>query len=200
VTMSPGVRKFALAAHLTLSVGWMGAVAAYIALDVSTATSQEVQTLRAAYLSMESIASNVIVPLAFASLLTGLLMSMGTKWGLFRHYWVLISLVLTIIATLVLLSETETISYLAEMATDPTTSNDELRALPSTLPHSVGGTVVLFVVLVLNIYKPQGLTRYGWRKQHERRVEANRLATAAGGHDRSIPSPDTASFPAGPTT
>jgi ABC-type molybdate transport system permease subunit len=198
--MSPGVRKFALAAHLTLSVGWIGAVVAYIALDVSAASGQDVQTLRAAYLSMQSIARNVIVPLALASLLTGIVMSLGTKWGLFRHYWVLISLVLTIIATLVLLSETQTISYLADMAADPATSNDELRALPSTLPHSVGGTVVLFVVLVLNIYKPQGLTRYGWRKQHERRVEATRLTRAAGRSDGSIAPSETSSFPAEPTS
>jgi hypothetical protein len=182
MTMSPGVRKFALAVHLTLSVGWIGAVAAYIALDVSTVSSQDAQTLRAAYLSMKSVARNVIVPLAFASLITGLVMSVGTKWGLFRHYWVVISLVLTIIATLVLLGEAQTISNLAARAADPTTSNHELRALPSTLPHSVGGTVVLVVVLVLNIYKPQGLTRYGWRKQQERRrVEGNRLVRAAPG-------------------
>ncbi|MGH2688934.1 MAG: hypothetical protein ACRDKW_09025, partial [Actinomycetota bacterium] len=35
--------------------------------------------------------------------------------------------------------------------------------------HSVGGTVVLLVILVLNVYKPRGMTRYGWRKQHEQR-------------------------------
>jgi len=33
------------------------------------------------------------------------------------------------------------------------------------LPHSVGGTVVLLVVTTLNIAKPRGLTRYGWRRQ-----------------------------------
>jgi hypothetical protein len=168
--MSPGLRKFALAAHLTLSVGWIGAVAAYLALDVSTATSQDVQVLRAAYLGMESIARYIIVPLAFASLVTGLVMSVGTMWGLLRHYWVLISLLLTIIATAVLLVETQVISSLADMAADPTTSSDELRAMGSTLVHSVGGTVVLLVVLVLNVYKPQGMTRYGLRKQREQRA------------------------------
>ena len=95
MTMPPGLRRFALAAHLTLSVGWIGAVAAYMALDLATATSQDAQTLRAAYLGMELIVRNVIVPLALASLLTGLVMALGTKWGLFRHYWVLISLLLT---------------------------------------------------------------------------------------------------------
>ncbi len=167
--MTPRLRKFALAVHITLAVGWIGAVAGYIALDVAAATSQDAQTLRAAYLAMELIAWYVIVPLALASLLTGLVMSLGTKWGLFRHYWVLISLLLTIIATVVLLVETQTISYFADIAADPTTSSDDLRALGSTLVHSVGGTVVLLVILVLNVYKPRGMTRYGWRKQHEQR-------------------------------
>jgi hypothetical protein len=167
MTMPPGLRKFALTAHVTLSVGWIGAAAAYIALDVAAATSQDAETLRAAYVGMEMIARYVIVPLAFASLLTGLVMSVGTKWGLLRHYWVLISLLLTIIATVVLLVETQTISHLADIAADPTTSNDGLRALGSTLVHSVGGTAVLLVILVLNMYKPRGMTRYGWRKQHE---------------------------------
>ncbi len=167
--MRPRLRKFALAAHITLAVGWIGAVAGYIGLDIAAATSKDAQTLRAAYLAMELIAWYVIVPLALASLLTGLVMSLGTKWGLFRHYWVLISLLLTIIATVVLLVETQTISYFADIATDPTTSGDDLRGLGSTLVHSVGGEVVLLVILVLNVYKPRGMTRYGWRKQHERR-------------------------------
>src|SRR5687767_4677629 len=166
--MPPRLRTLALAAHLTASVGWMGAAAAYLALDVAVATSQDAQTLRAAYLGMELIARYVIVPLALASLLTGLVMSLGTKWGLFRHYWVLISLLLTLVATTVLLVETRVISSLAEMAADPTTSSEDLRAMPNTLVHSVGGTVVLLVILVLNVYKPQGMTRYGWRKQQER--------------------------------
>jgi uncharacterized membrane protein len=170
MTMTPGLRKFVLIVHLTASVGWLGAVAAYLALDVTVATSQDAQTLRAAYLAMELIASWAIVPLSLASLLTGLVISLGTKWGLFRHYWVLISLVLTIVATIVLLSETQTISRMADIAADPTTSSDALRALPNTLVHSVGGTLVLLVIQVLNVYKPRGLTPYGWRKQQEERT------------------------------
>lgn len=169
MNMAPGLRKFALAVHITVSVGWIGAVAGYIALDVAAATSQDAQTLRAAYLTMELIAWYVIVPLALASLLTGLVMSLGTKWGLLRHYWVLSSLLLTIVATVVLLVETQTISYFADIAANPTTSSDDLRALGSTMVHSVGGTVMLLVILVLNVYKPRGITRYGWRKQQEER-------------------------------
>jgi hypothetical protein len=168
--MSPGVRKLTLAVHLTLSIGWLGAVAAYMALDVAVASGDDAQALRAAYLGMELIALRVIVPLAVASLVTGVVISLGTKWGLFRHYWVLISLVLTMIATVVLLIETRTIRSYADVARDPATTTEALRALGSTLFHSIGGTVMLLVILVLNIYKPRGMTGYGWRKQQKERA------------------------------
>lgn len=176
--MPPRLREFVFTVHVMSSVGWMGAVAAYIALDVATAASQDAQILRAAYLAMASITRYVIVPLAVAALVTGIVISLGTKWGLFRHYWVLISLVLTVIATTVLLIETQAINYFAAVAADPTSSGAELRALGSTLVHSVGGTIVLVVIMVLNVYKPQGMTRYGWRRQHQQRRQQPRRRVA----------------------
>ena len=108
-------------------------------------------------------------------------MSLGTKWGLFRHWWVLISLVLTIVATVVLLSEAGLVTRIAAMAADRTMSDAVLLAFPPTLLHSVGGLVVLLVVQVLNVYKPQGVTPYGWRKQQEERSRQALRATAATG-------------------
>jgi hypothetical protein len=96
------------------------------------------------------------------------LMALGTRWGLVRHWWVLISFVLTVVATLVLLSEAGFVARTAQMAATPAMSDIELLALPPTLLHSVGGLVVLLLVQVLNVYKPQGVTPYGWRKQLER--------------------------------
>lgn len=175
--MPPGLRKLALATHLTISVGWIGAVIGYLALDVTVATSGDPSVVRAAWIAMGRIAAWAIVPLAVASLLTGLVMALGTKWGLFRRWWVLISFLLTLGATGVLLSEARVISESAAMAADPTTSTDQLFAIASTLPHSVGGLVVLLAVQVLNVYKPQGLTPYGWRKvQEERRRDEQRRA------------------------
>lgn len=166
--MQPSLRKLTLTVHIAVSVGWLGAVLAYLPLDIATAASADAETLRAAYVGMDLIARWILVPLAFATLATGVLIAWGTPWGIFRHYWVVVSLLLTAFATLVLTVETATISRLAALAADPSTTPDGLRALPSTLPHSVGGLVVLAVVLVLNVYKPRGLTRYGWRKQNER--------------------------------
>lgn len=164
--MPPRVRTVALAAHIAVSVGWVGALAAYLALDVAAASSGDVRTVRAAYTAMEVVAVTVIVPLALGSLLSGLLMALGTRWGLFRHYWVVLSLLLTVVATAVLLAQMPTIQHVAGIAADPSASEDALRALPGTLVHSVGGMVVLLVVLGLNVAKPRGMTRYGWRAHH----------------------------------
>jgi hypothetical protein len=165
-----------LTAHVTTSVGWLGAVVAYLALDITAVTSDDVQVVRGAYLAMETTAWYAIVPLALASVLIGIGNALGTPWGLFRHYWVVAKLLLTLIATTVLLVETRTISALARAATtvaDP-------RGLPGSLIHSVGGLVVLLLVSVLSIYKPRGLTRYGWRKQQaQRRRQDERSATPA---------------------
>src|SRR5688572_8365418 len=114
--MTPGLRKFALIVHLTSSVGWIGAVVAYLALVIAAMTSEDVQTLRAAWIAMGLTGGYVIVPLALTSLVTGLVMSLGTKWGLFQHYWVIISLVLTIFATLILLQHMQTVNYYAGIA------------------------------------------------------------------------------------
>lgn len=177
--LSPPLRQAALAVHLAVSVGWIGAVAAYLALDLAAATSADTATLRAAYLGMGLIAGSVIVPLALSALITGVVVSLGTKWGLLRHWWVLVSLALTVFATFVLVVETGTIAAYAAVAADPATTATELRALGSTLVHSVGGSVVLLVVLVLNVYKPVGLTAYGWRRQREEGRTLQRLRTSA---------------------
>src|SRR5262245_7131050 len=107
--LPPGLRKFALIAHITCSVGWLGADAAFLALAVAGLTSQDAQLVRAAYLAMGLIAWFVIVPLAFASLLSGLVQSLGTRWGLFRHYWVLVKFLIAIFAATVLLIHTQPI-------------------------------------------------------------------------------------------
>jgi hypothetical protein len=168
MAMTPRVRKFALAAHLTFSVGWIGTVVAYLSLGVAAATSQDAETVRAAWIAMELTGWYVIVPLALAALLTGLVMALGTSWGLFRHYWVLLSFVLTTVATVVLLVHMPDVSVLADLARDA--DGASLERLGGDLLHPSLGLVVLLAVQFLNVYKPPGMTRYGWRKQEERRA------------------------------
>ena len=168
MTMPPALRKFMLIAHLIASVGWIGAVVAYLALGVSAVTSRDAQTVRAAWIAMEVIGWYAIVPLALAALLTGLVMSLGTPWGLFRHYWVLITLALTILATVVLLLHMPDVSSVAAVAR--AADGADLARFGGDLLHPGLGLLVLLVITALNVYKPRGLTRYGWRKQQERRT------------------------------
>jgi hypothetical protein len=166
--MTPGVRKFALTAHVTSSVGWLGAVAGFLALSIAGLTSQDAQIVRAAYLGMELTAWFVIVPLSLASPLTGLVMSLGTTWGLFRHYWVLVKFLITIFATMVLLLHMQPIGHLARVVAEKTLSSGELSGLRIQLVANAGAAILaLLVATVLSVYKPRGMTPYGWRKQHE---------------------------------
>ncbi len=163
--MSPSFRKLALTAHVTSSVGWIGAVTAFLALAVVGLTSQNAQTVRGAYLVMEPAAWFVLVPLALASLLTGLVSSLGTKWGLFRHYWVLFKLLINVFATIVLLIYMETFRLMAGVAADPSADLSVVRN-PSPVLHAALALLLLLVATVLGVYKPQGITAYGRRKQH----------------------------------
>lgn len=167
--MTRNLRKLALTAHISLAVGWIGAVAAYLVLVVAAMTIQDTQTLRAAWIAMELIGWYLIVPLALASLLTGLVMSLGTPWGLFRHYWTMISLVLTLIASAVLLQHMQTVSFFARVAADTgITDIGGLRgALRGELLHAGVGLLVLLAIDALNVYKPMGMTFYGRRRASE---------------------------------
>lgn len=133
MTLPPPLRKLALTVHLTSSVGWIGAVVAYLALGFAAVTSTSTEIIRAAWTGMELTGWWVIVPLAIAALLTGVVMSLGTRWGLFRHYWVLISLGLTSVCTLVLLLHMPTVSAMASAAR--TADGAELCALGGDLFH-----------------------------------------------------------------
>ena len=166
MTMTPRLRKFALTAHVASSVGWLGAVVVFLGLAVVGLTSPDAQTVRGAYLVMEPAAWFVLVPLAFASLLTGLVQSLGTTWGLFRHYWVVFKLVINVVTTIVLLVYMETFSFMAGVAADP---NAELGVVRNASPalHAGAALLLLAVATTLAVYKPRGVTRYGRRKQHE---------------------------------
>jgi hypothetical protein len=169
MTLNPGLRKFALTAHVTSSVGWLGAVVGFLALALAGLTSQDAQIVRAAYLTMELIGWFVLVPLALASLLTGLIQSLGTTWGLFRHYWVLAKLLINVFATFVLLMYMQTLRALADVAAETTSSSGDLGALrsPSPLLHAGAALLLLLVATTLAVYKPRGLTPYGQRKRRE---------------------------------
>jgi len=159
VTRGAGRRKLVLTTHVTSTVGWLGAVAAFLALALVGLGSHDSGTVRGMYLGMEATGWFVIVPLSLASLLTGLIQSLSTEWGLFRHYWILATLLINVLSASVLLLFMLGLSY-TEVAT------------PRPTVHAGAALVMLFAATTLSVYKPRGMTSYGWRKQRERRVLA----------------------------
>jgi len=173
VTMTPRVRKLVLTAHITCSVGWLGAVAGFLALSIAGMTSEEPQQVRAVYLAMELTTWYVIVPLSLASLLTGIVQALGSPWGLFRHYWVLIKFLMTLLATLILLLHTQPISLVADVATERALSAGDLGSLRVQLVVDAGAALLaLLVTVTLSVYKPRGMTGYGRRRQRGQRAVA----------------------------
>jgi hypothetical protein len=178
--MTPGVRKFTLTAHVASSVGWLGSVAAYLAVALAGLTSQDPQMVRAAYLITALIGWLVIVPLSFAALLTGLVQSLGTEWGLFRHYWIVSKFALTVGAIIVLLVHMQTVSRMAQIAVEVSLSGGDHRDMRKHLVlHAAGALIVLLTTTVLSIYKPWGRTPYGRRVQLQRQTATARMATSA---------------------
>ena len=163
MTLSPRARKIVLTVHVSSSVGWFGVVLAYVVLSVAGLGSDDERTVRAVYLAMDVLGWAALVPLAAVSFSSGVLQSLGTPWGLVRHYWVVCKLAISVVATAVLLLYMRTLTSLADSARDSATVGlHELRS-PSPLAHAIAAALLLVVATVLSIFKPRGLTAWGWR-------------------------------------
>jgi hypothetical protein len=142
MTMTRSVRKFALTAHISFSVGWLGAVVAYLVVAVACLVSQDAEVVHSGFSTMELTGWFVIVPLSLAALLTGLVQSLGTEWGLFRYYWILVKLVLTLGAVTILLLHMPAVA--------------RRSGVTAEVVHAGGGLLVLLATTTLSVYKPWG--------------------------------------------
>lgn len=166
---SASARKLVLTLHVISSLGWLGSTCAFIALAIAGLTSDDPGLVRGVYLVAEPVTWWVIVPMALVSLGSGVVQSLITTWGLVRHYWVVMKLIITVFAAFVLMLYTRTVGHFADLAANPATGLDQLRT-GSFVLHSGVALVLLLGATVLAVYKPRGMTRHGWRKQQERRV------------------------------
>jgi hypothetical protein len=167
--MTPSVRKLALLAHVICSIGWLGAVAGFLSLAVAGISNANAEIVRASYVAMPPITWWVIVPLAFASFLSGLLLSLGTPWGLFRYYWILAKLLINFLSIPILLLHTRVIDYMAGVAARGNLSAADLAGPGAQLVvTAIAALAALLVATILSVYKPRGLTPYGWRRQYKK--------------------------------
>lgn len=171
--MPHAVRKAALTIHIIASVGWLGAIGAFLVMAVAGLTSPDARLVRAAYIGMNLTGWTVIFPLSLAALLSGIVQGSGTAWGLFRHYWVLIKLMITALATALLLVHLQPVGAMAEMALAVDLAPSDMNAVRVQLIADAAAAVLaLLATTVLSVYKPHGLTRHGQRVSDRQQAAA----------------------------
>ena len=157
--LSPGQRKALVAAHIVVSVGLLGISAAQLVLATAAALTSDVTIAQAAYRSMAIFRLGVVQPLAIVTIVTGVILSLGTKWGLFQHTWIVVKLVLTV-ATILngmlnlrpAVQQAITLTANASAGSPPDLGSTALVAM------AVPGINVLMLgaATVISVYKPWG--------------------------------------------
>lgn len=149
--LSPRLRRLALVTHVAVSVAFPGAVACFLAMAIVGLLGPP-DLASAMYAGMQLITLCVVVPLCSASLLTGVICSLGTPWGLFRYWWVIVKLAATVVATAVLLLHLGPIDVLAHTS---------MRSVGTQMQMALAASaalLLLVVLVILSIYKPRGTT------------------------------------------
>jgi hypothetical protein len=150
---TPFQRKTVLLLHVSSSVGWLGALLVFATHAIAARSATDDVLVRSAALAMQAAAWKVILPLALLALVSGIAQALGGGWGIARHYWVAIKLVLTLLATSVLVAKLGPIDAFAAASMD---ARNAAPLKDSLLLHAGGGVFVLLVALVLAIFKPAG--------------------------------------------
>lgn len=164
-------RQWILFAHVVLSVGWLGAGAANVVLAVTAASATAAETRRVCYQLINRIDLALVIPLAFGSLASGVLISLATKWGLWRYWWVVIKFVLTVA---VIVFSTFGVGAWVEQSIAATAAGE--AGSPVAVPLVVGalGNVAAFLFMTwASIAKPWSRTPWAASPPHAGRGPAS---------------------------
>ena len=96
--MPPTVRKTMVVVHVVTSVSWLALMLCLLTLGGEALATDDADTLRTAYRAMALLGDALVLPLSLLSLLSGLVLALGTPWGLFRYRWVSTKFWLTLVA------------------------------------------------------------------------------------------------------
>jgi hypothetical protein len=86
--LRPKPRKALAAAHAVSAASWIGVAVTFVAMSVVAMSTNDIHTAAVTYELMATFDVTLLPWTNFATLLTGIALSMTTKWGLIRYYWV----------------------------------------------------------------------------------------------------------------
>jgi hypothetical protein len=173
--LAPRTRKLVLLVHVISSVGWLGIHLGNIVFVMVGLLTSDPATQRTAFLAVELLGGIVLIPISLLAFTTGVILGLGTKWGLVRHWWVLTKFVLTLVP--VFLIPLSLLPGYGELADAVRLAPDgQLADVGSHGSSMVGAAVVsttMYVTsTVLSVFKPWGRTRWGKRRQARVRATA----------------------------
>ena len=154
--LSPGARKLTLTAHVAAGVGWLGVHVVLVLLAALGLTTGDDTVLDAVYLTAGEIVW-LVFPFAAISLLTGVVLAVGTAWGLFRHAWVTAKLIINV--AMLAVSGAVLSRFVGEAADRARDGADVGDLGPRILVGSTAGSVLLVVATALSVYRPRGRVR-----------------------------------------
>jgi hypothetical protein len=181
--VSPSLYRVLLTSHIVVSVGWLGVVLAKVVLGALALTAGAPESAAALATAMWRL-NVAFPPVAIGTIVTGVLLSLGTKWGLIQHYWVATKLALTVgvIVTAVRLGDRfvqqSTGASLAQAPTSGTLLDISSSGIALLLALAATHLVMLVVATVLSVYKPWGKTWFGRRKAQRSSPPTRALPTA----------------------
>lgn len=183
--MMPTTRKMLLTVHIACAVGWIGAVAAFLIVSIAALQSSSESFVAGAYLSLDLISRTLAIPLSLATLATGFVQAYFGAWGVRRYYWVLAKLSLAVVATSALMvHQWVAVGAAAQrFRTDTAVASADAamwHALQVELVRAPSiALVLLLATLTLAVFKPWGLTAFGYRQQAARNRPEDSLAKGA---------------------
>lgn len=158
--LRPRTRKLWLTLHVGFSVGWLGAAMAMLVLAIVGASTSDLDLRHYAYEIMHVFDLAIVIPLVLLSLITGLVVSLGTKWGLVRHWWVLVKFAIAL--SIPLFAAVQESLWVREAVAS--TRADRSVNLDGTDVRLwvcfIVCSLLLWAATALSSYKPWGSTRW----------------------------------------
>lgn len=170
-------RRVWLTLHVGVGVGWLGVSLTMLALSIAGMAADDQEVRHTSYVFMDTFNLTLAIPSVLLTIITGAVVSFGTPWGLIRHRWVLAKLVIALGLPVLATFEGSWIEILAERTEDP-------AAEPGGTGVLLIGAMALFLTLlwiavVLSVFKPGGRTRWGRREAGRRRPSRTAVTVAA---------------------
>ena len=157
--LSPGQRKALVALHIAVSVGLLGLSTAQLVLGTAAALTSDPATAQAAYRSMGIFTRGVVQPIAVLAIVTGVVLSLGTKWGLFQHVWIVVKLglaVVTILTGMLFVGPNVQHAIAATSGSTGLTAPDLGSARLVLIAAPAANVLMLGAATFISVYKPWG--------------------------------------------